>query len=47
MGSASQPVLENVIRVRSSDSDSNHNMAQANCGLMDLAALWILRSMDQ
>jgi len=38
MGSASQLVLENVIRVRSSNSDPNHNMAHANCGLMDL--LW-------
>jgi hypothetical protein len=47
MGSASQLVLENVIQVRSSNSDPYHNMAQANCGLMDLAALCILRSMDQ
>src|ERR1700689_4673289 len=37
MGSASQLVLENVIRVRSSNSDSNHNMAHANCRLMYLA----------
>jgi len=36
MGYASQLDLENVIRVRSSNSDPNHNMAHANCGLMDL-----------
>jgi hypothetical protein len=48
MGSASQLVLENVIRLRSSNSDPNHNMAHANCGLNgSCAALWILRSMDQ
>ena len=36
MGSASQLVLETVIRVRSSNSNSNHNMAYANCRLMYL-----------
>ena len=36
MGSASQLVPENVIRVRSSNSHSIHNMAHANCRLMYL-----------
>jgi signal transduction histidine kinase len=36
MGSASQLVPENVIPVRSSNRDLNHNIANANCGLMDL-----------
>jgi hypothetical protein len=39
MGSASQLVLENVIRVRSANSDPNHNMAHANCGLWILCGL--------
>jgi signal transduction histidine kinase len=36
MRSASQLDLENVIRVRSPNRDLNHNIAHANCGLMDL-----------
>jgi signal transduction histidine kinase len=28
--------MENLIRVRSSNSEFNHNMAEANCGLLDM-----------